>query len=90
MKAQEPDYKLYDAVADGLEKADGIVRAAVKSVKNRTWLFAEKYAKEPFLYIMGSGAAYASALWICYLLTSGDAVDGLLLLKFSRIFPWTI
>lgn len=33
MKAQEPDYKLYDAVADGLEKADGIVRAAVKSVK---------------------------------------------------------
>lgn len=61
MKAQEPDYKLYDAVADGLEKADGIVRAAVKSVKNRTWLFAEKYAKEPFLYIMGSGAAYASA-----------------------------
>ncbi len=61
MKVQEPDYKLYDAVADGLEKADGIVRAAVKSVKNRTWLFAEKYAKEPFLYIMGSGAAYAAA-----------------------------
>ena len=48
-------------MADGLEKADGIVRAPVKSVKNRTWLFAEKYAKEPFLYIMGSGAAYAAA-----------------------------
>lgn len=45
MKAQEPDYKLYDAVADGLEKADGIVRAAVKSVKNRTWLLLKNMQK---------------------------------------------
>ena len=61
MKVQEPDYPLYDAIVAGLEKADGIVRAAVKKVQNKTWLFAEKYAKEPFLYVMGSGASYASA-----------------------------
>lgn len=61
MKAQEPDYIKYDAVKDGLEKADEIVRAAVAKVKNRTWLFAEKYYKEDFLYIIGSGASYAAA-----------------------------
>ena len=48
-------------VLDGLEKADGIVRAAVKKVQNRTWVFAEKYFEEPFLYIMGSGASYSQA-----------------------------
>lgn len=61
LRMQEPCYKKYDAILDGLEKADNIVRAAVKKVKNRTWLFAEKYYKEPFLYIMGSGASYSQA-----------------------------
>ena len=61
LKVQETGYKKYDAILDGLEKADGIVRAAVKKVQNRTWLFAEKYAQEPFLYIMGSGASYSQA-----------------------------
>lgn len=61
MKLQEPSYAKYDAVLDGLEKADGIVRTAVKKVKNRTWVFAEKYFEEPFLYIMGSGASYSQA-----------------------------
>lgn len=61
MKIQEPDYKLYDAMKEGIDKIDGIVREAVKKVKNRTWVFAEKYADEPFLYIMGSGAAYSQA-----------------------------
>ncbi len=61
MRCQEPGYKLYDAVADGIEKIDDIVRAAMDKVKNRTWLFAEKYANEPFLYIMGSGASYSQA-----------------------------
>ena len=54
-------YTKYEAVIDGLEKADGIVRAAVKKVQNRTWVFAEKYFNEPFLYIMGSGASYSQA-----------------------------
>ena len=54
-------YTKYEAVIDGLEKADGIVRAAVKKVQNRTWIFAEKYFNEPFLYIMGSGASYSQA-----------------------------
>lgn len=61
MHEQEPSYTKYDAVKDALEKADGIVRAAVKKVQNRTWLFAENYAQEPFLYIMGSGASYSQA-----------------------------
>lgn len=61
MKLQEPVYAKYDAVLDGLEKADRIVREAVKKVQNRTWVFAEKYSEEPFLYIMGSGASYSQA-----------------------------
>ncbi|RDU24046.1 SIS domain-containing protein [Anaerosacchariphilus polymeriproducens] len=61
MKAQEPDYKLYDTIAEGLLKIDRIVKAAVKKVQNRTWVFAEKYYKEPFLYIMGSGASFSQA-----------------------------
>ena len=61
MKAQEPDYDKYEDVLDGLEKADGIVRRAEKKVLNRTWLFAEKYYEEPFLYIMASGASYSQA-----------------------------
>lgn len=61
MKKQEENYTLYEAVADGLDKIDSIVKDAVKKVKNRTWVFAEKYAHEPFLYIMGSGASYSQA-----------------------------
>ena len=61
LEAQEPEYKKYDAILDGLSKANAIVRAAVKKVQNRTWLFAEKYFEEPFLYIMGSGASYSQA-----------------------------
>lgn len=88
MKAQEPEYALYDAVAEGLEKVDGIVRAAVKKVQNRTWLFAEKYHDEDFLYIMASGASYSQAYgfaicslqemqWIdCCYLHSGEYFHG--------------
>lgn len=61
MKMQEPSYTKYEAVLDGLKKADRIVRAALKKVQNRTWVFAEKYFNEPFLYIMGSGASYSQA-----------------------------
>lgn len=61
MKAQEPDYTLYNAICDGLEKIDGIVRAAMKKATNRSWVFAEKYHDEKFLYVLGSGAAYSQA-----------------------------
>ncbi|MDL2295426.1 SIS domain-containing protein [Lachnospiraceae bacterium OttesenSCG-928-E19] len=61
MKAQEPTYTKYDDVLDGLEKVDRIVRAATKKVQNRTWVFAEKFFNEPFMYIMGSGASYSQA-----------------------------
>ena len=49
MKLQEPAYTKYEAILDGLTKVDKIVRAAVKKVQNRTWVFAEKYFEEPFL-----------------------------------------
>lgn len=61
LKLQEPAYKKYEAILDGLDKVEGIVRAAIKKVKNRTWIFAEKYFAESFLYIMGSGASYSQA-----------------------------
>lgn len=61
LKLQEPAYKKYEAILDGLNKVDGIVRAAKEKVKNRTWVFAEKYFAEQFLYIMGSGASYSQA-----------------------------
>lgn len=51
----------YEKVKAGLEIADSIVRAAEKKVLNRTWLFAENYSDEPYLYIMGSGASYSQA-----------------------------
>ena len=61
MKKQEPDYTKYDDMLNGLVKADAIVKNACKKVQNSTWLFAEKYANEPYLYIMGSGASYSQA-----------------------------
>ncbi len=61
LKLQEPGYKKYEAILDGLDKVDGIVLTAKKKVKNRTWVFAEKYFAESFLYIMGSGASYSQA-----------------------------
>lgn len=56
---QEEDYKLYEAISDGLEKIDFIVKNAAKKSKNASWNFAEKYWNEPFLYIMASGASYS-------------------------------
>lgn len=61
MQLQEPEYKLYKGICEGLDRIDTIVRDAMKKVKNRTWVFAEKYHKEDFLYIMASGASYSQA-----------------------------
>ena len=88
LKMQEPNYGKYEAILDGLEKADDMVRAAVKKVQNRTWIFAEKYFNEPFLYIMASGASYSQAYgfsicslqemqWMdCCYLNSGEYFHG--------------
>lgn len=57
--AQEEDYKLYDAICKGLEDIDNIVKTAMKKAQNGAWVFAEKYYKEPFLYILASGASYS-------------------------------
>ena len=59
---QEPEYKLYDVMKDGIIKCDGIIRKAMKKYQNKAWNFAEHYYNAPFLYIMSSGAAYAQ----CY------------------------
>lgn len=56
---QEENYELYDNINNGLEKIDSIVKNAVKISQNKSWLFAEKYWNEPFLYILASGASYS-------------------------------
>lgn len=61
MHRQEPDYLLYNKMKAGIAKIDSIIREAMKKVLNRTWVFAETYSKEPFLYIMSSGAGFAQA-----------------------------
>ena len=88
MRLQESNYQKYDAVIDGLAKVDSIVREAVRKVQNRTWLFAQSYADEPFLYILGSGASFSQAYgfsicslqemqWInCCYLHSGEYFHG--------------
>lgn len=58
---QEADYKLYEAMKDGIIKCDGIIRSAIKQQQNKAWNFAQQYYNVPFLYIMASGAAYAQA-----------------------------
>ena len=58
---QEPEYSLYDVICESFEKIDAIIADAMKKVLNRTWLFAEKYSEEPFLYLMASGASYSQA-----------------------------
>lgn len=58
---KETDYKLYEAMKEGIVKCDGIIRNAVKRYQNKAWNFAECYYDEPFLYIMSSGAAYAQS-----------------------------
>ena len=58
---QEPGYQKYDAVKNGLEKITDIVQTANRTVQERAAGFAAKYAGEPFLYIIGSGASYSQA-----------------------------
>ena len=81
MKMQEPSYTKYEAVLDGLKKADRIVRAALKKVQNRTWVFAEKYFNDLPVYY-GFRRFLFSGIWIFHLFSSGNAVDGLLLSPF--------
>lgn len=61
MRIQEPEYKLYNGICHGFDRIDSIIDAAMKKVLNSTWLFAEKYSEEPFLYLMASGASYSQA-----------------------------
>ncbi|MFQ7232928.1 MAG: hypothetical protein ACLRP0_17775 [Blautia wexlerae] len=89
MKAQELGYALYHSIKEGFEKIDDIIAEAVKKQQNSAWLFAEKYYEEPNLYIMASGASYSQAYGFAICSLAGDAVDGLRISQFSRIFPWT-
>ncbi len=61
LKKQESNYSLYDAINQGLQQIDKIVRKAKNRVKNDSWLFAQKYHTEPFLYILASGASFSQA-----------------------------
>ena len=40
---QEPEYKLYEGMKDGITKCDAIIRNATKKFQNKAWNFAEHY-----------------------------------------------
>jgi fructoselysine 6-phosphate deglycase len=58
--AQE-EYPFYCEMNDGFTRINSIVKNAVEFVRPRTKIFAEKYCKEPFLYVMSSGANFGQA-----------------------------
>lgn len=60
LKFQE-DYAGYEKMKDGLSKIDSIIKRSVEVEKESAVNFADKYSKEPFLYIVGSGASFSQA-----------------------------
>ena len=89
MKVQEPGYKLYDKIVEGFEKIDDVIAAAVKDQQNAAWLLQKIFRGTEPLY-HGIGSFLFSGIWLCDLLTSGNAVDGLRLSEQCGIFPWTV
>lgn len=57
----EDSYDKYDDMNDGLSKIDEIVKNAKKVQQPNAAKFAQKYRKQPFLYILGSGATSSQA-----------------------------
>ena len=45
---QEPEYKLYEAMKDGIVKCDQIIRDATNKYQNKAWNFAEHYYRRRF------------------------------------------
>lgn len=88
LKCQESEYEYYESICQGLDRIDTIVRDAKIKVKNKSWVFAEKYYEEPFLYILASGASFSQAYgfaicslqemqWMdCCYLNSGEYFHG--------------
>lgn len=65
---------------EGFEKIDDVIAAAVKDQQNAAWLFAEVFLifrvnRTSISWVFGS--FLFSGIWLCDLLTSGNAVDGL-------------
>jgi len=57
----ESEYSKYEDMNDGLTKIDSIVATAKKVQKASAAAFAQKYRKQSFLYILGSGANTSQA-----------------------------
>lgn len=58
---QTEGYGHYDTYYKGLEEIDATVRRAQKQVQKRAIAFANTYKDDPFIYTMGSGAAFGAA-----------------------------
>lgn len=56
---QEKNEVLYEAINKGMGQIDAIIKNACAMKKEPARVFAEKYADEPFLYTMASGASYS-------------------------------
>lgn len=57
----EKSYAKYDKMLDGLNKIDEVVAIAKKVQMPAAKNFAQKYRKQDFMYILGSGANYSQA-----------------------------
>lgn len=57
----EEDYAKYDDMLDGFDQIDSIIENAKNIQKDSAAKFAQKYRKQPFLYILGSGASTSQA-----------------------------
>ena len=88
MKVQEPGYKLYDKIVEGFEKIDDVIATAVKDQQSMAFCRKIFRGTEPLYH--GIGSFLFSGIWLCDLLTSGNAVDGLRLSEQCGIFSWTV
>lgn len=57
----EENYVKYNDMLDGLDKIDDIIENAKKIQHPAATKFAQKYRKQPFMYILGSGATASQA-----------------------------
>ena len=54
-------YRNYHAFCQGVEKIDQLTKQALATSKDQAVEFSQNYKDDPFLYVMGSGAAFGAA-----------------------------
>lgn len=66
----ESSYDKYEDIKSGLKEIDQVIKKAFAFQKPKAMDFAQKYRKQPFLYILGSGpsTSHAYGIAICSLM----------------------